>query len=103
MAELQIKEFKQPETIQFNYEELKAELAEKVQTYELMVYTEDTMKEAKADRASLNRLKKALNDERIKREKEYLLITFSDACRLLLLTLHSTLTGTHFLKVIFTV
>lgn len=72
MAELQIKEFKQPETIQFNYEELKAELAEKVQTYELMVYTEDTMKEAKADRASLNRLKKALNDERIKREKEYL-------------------------------
>ena len=37
-----------------------------------MVYTEDQVKEAKADRAALNRLKKALNDERIRQEKEYM-------------------------------
>ena len=72
MTELQIEELKLPAEIAFNYEELKAELTEKVAHYEAMIYDDTQIKEAKADRANLNRLKKALNDERIKREKEYM-------------------------------
>lgn len=70
--ELKISEVVLPAPITFNYEELKSELLHKVSVYETMVYTEDQVKEAKADRAALNRLKKALNDERIRQEKEYM-------------------------------
>ena len=70
--ELKINEVALPAPITFNYEELKSELLHKVSVYETMVYTEDQVKEAKADRAALNRLKKALNDERIRQEKEYM-------------------------------
>lgn len=69
---LKMNEYQLPEQILFNYEELKAELTEKVQHYETLVYTDDQIKEAKADRAALNKLKKALSDERIRREKEYM-------------------------------
>lgn len=61
-----------PEAITFNYEELKAELLQKASYYESLVYTPDQIREAKTDRANLNRLKKALNDERLKREREYM-------------------------------
>lgn len=67
--ELRVNEVTIPEKISFNYEELKAELTEKVAFYETLVYTDDQVKEAKADRATLNKLKKTLNDERIRREK----------------------------------
>lgn len=70
--ELKVNEVVIPDSIQFNYEELKQELTEKVSMYETMVYTDDQIKEAKADKANLNKLKKALNDERIRREKEYM-------------------------------
>lgn len=70
--ELKISEVVLPAPITFNYEELKSELLHKVSVYETMVYTEDHVKEAKADRAALNKLKKALNDERIRQEKEYM-------------------------------
>ena len=70
--ELKINEVALPAPITFNYEELKSELLHKVSVYETMVYTVDQVKEAKADRAALNRLKKALNDERIRQEKEYM-------------------------------
>ena len=70
--ELKVNAVAIPEAITFNYEELKTELLQKVSVYETMVYGEDQIKEAKADRANLNRLKKALNDERIRREKEYM-------------------------------
>ena len=70
--ELKINEVALPAPITFNYEELKSELLHKVSAYETMVYTEDQVKEAKADRAALNKLKKALNDERIRQEKEYM-------------------------------
>lgn len=70
--EFRMKEYQLPEKIKFNYEELKQELTEKVKLYETMVYTDEQIKEAKADRANLNKLKKALNDERILREKEYM-------------------------------
>lgn len=70
--ELKINEVVLPAPITFNYEELRAELLQKVSVYETMVYTEDHIKNAKADRAALNRLKKALNDERIRQEKDYM-------------------------------
>lgn len=70
--ELKIEQVAIPEKIAFNYEELKQELSDKVKMYETLVYTDDQIKNAKADRANLNRLKKALNDERIRREKEYM-------------------------------
>lgn len=70
--ELKIEQVAIPEKIAFNYEELKQELSDKVKMYETLVYTNDQIKSAKADRADLNRLKKALNDERIRREKEYM-------------------------------
>lgn len=70
--ELKINDYNLPEVVSFNFEELKSEISAKLAKYENMVYSEDQFKVAKADRADLNRLKKALNDERIKREKEYL-------------------------------
>ena len=70
--ELRINEVQLPEQITFNYEELKQELAEKLSTYETLVYSDEQIKEAKADKANMNKLKKALNDERIRREKEYM-------------------------------
>lgn len=70
--ELRVNEVAIPEKIDFNYEELKAELTSKVSFYETLVYTDDQIKDAKADKANLNKLKKALNDERIRREKEYM-------------------------------
>lgn len=70
--ELNIKEVALPQKIDWNYEELKAEITEKAKTYETMVYTDDQIKLAKSDKAKLNHLKKALNDERIAREREYM-------------------------------
>lgn len=70
--ELKVNEVAIPDAIQFNYEELKQELTEKVSMYETMVYTDDQIKLAKSDKANLNKLKKALNDERIRREREYM-------------------------------
>lgn len=70
--ELRINPYQIPEQPSFNYEELKEMLLQKASQYEAIVYNEDQVKDAKADRANLNRLKKALNDERIKREKEYM-------------------------------
>ena len=70
--ELQVSEIQIPEKISFNYDELKNELAEVLKRYENVVYTADQMKLAKGDKATLNKLKKALNDERIRREREYM-------------------------------
>lgn len=70
--ELKINEIMIPERIDFNFEELKSELSQQVEKYRDLVYTDEQLKECKADKAALNRLKKALNDERIRRKKEYL-------------------------------
>lgn len=70
--ELKMNEFQLPGQILFNYEELKQELTEKVSYYENLVYTDEQIKEAKADKATLNKLKKSLNDERIRMEREYM-------------------------------
>lgn len=61
-----------PEVISFNYEELKTEITARVEKYTNLVYTEDQIKEAKSDLASLRKFTKALSDERIKVKKECL-------------------------------
>ena len=70
--ELKVNEYKLPEAISFNFEELKTQIAAKTEQYTKIVYTDDNIKAAKEDRADLNRLKKALNDERLRRQREYL-------------------------------
>ena len=60
-----------PQAPVFNYEDLKAELEQKCKEYENLVYTEDQIKIAKEDKAKLNKLKAALNNERIQRQKEW--------------------------------
>lgn len=51
-------------TIEFNHDEIKAEIAEKVAYYKTLVYTDDQIKDAKADRAELNKMVKTLEDKR---------------------------------------
>lgn len=75
--ELKVNEVTIPEQITFNYEELKQEITEKVRMYETLVYTDDQFKLMKADRANFNKLKKVLNDERIRMEREYM-VPFND-------------------------
>lgn len=70
--ELKINEVQLPQPYTFNYEELKNQIVEKASFYEAMVYTDEQINTAKADKANLNKLKKALNDERIRLEKEYM-------------------------------
>lgn len=60
-----------PKTPVFNYEELRAELEQKCKEYENLIYAEDQIKMAKEDKAKLNKLKAALNNERIQRQKEW--------------------------------
>lgn len=61
-----------PQAPAFNYDELLAAVQAKADEYAMAVYTDDTVKLARADRAKLNRLRKALNDERIRLEREYM-------------------------------
>lgn len=70
--ELKVNQITIPQEVKWNYEELKQEIAERAHDYEMMVYTDDQIKTAKEDRANLNKLKKTLNDERIRLEKEYM-------------------------------
>ena len=50
--------------IEWNNEEIKAEMAAKVADYKAMVYGDDQIKDAKKDRAELNKLVKAMEDKR---------------------------------------
>lgn len=70
--ELKIYDYQIPAKIDMNFEELKAWITEKADLYSAMVYTDEQVKQAKADLADLRRLRKAMNDERIRREKEYM-------------------------------
>lgn len=56
----------------FNFEELKAELRQRLVKYDGLVVTVDAIKDAKADRATLNKLKSALNERRKEIKKQYL-------------------------------
>ena len=70
--ELKIYDYQIPEKIHMNFEEVRGWITEKAELYSAMVYTDEQITQAKADRAELNRLAKALNDERIRRQKEYM-------------------------------
>lgn len=61
-----------PKTIDFNHQQLKNELSEKLDYYNKLVVTEDSIKPAKDDRATLNKLKTALEDKRKEIKKECL-------------------------------
>lgn len=61
-----------PAEISFNFEEQKAWLVERLEFYNGLVVTEDSIKEAKADRAKLNKLKEALDGRRKEIKKEWL-------------------------------
>ena len=50
--------------IKWNNEELKAAIAEKTEEYKGLVFTEETISEGKKDRANLNKLRGAIDDER---------------------------------------
>ena len=52
--------------------ELKRELVERTEIYKTLVYTDDQIKEARSERASMNKLKDALNSERIRQQKIYM-------------------------------
>lgn len=61
-----------PGLLAFNYDELKTEIARRVEHYKTLVYSEGEAKAAKADKSQLNALKKSLNNERIRLEKEWM-------------------------------
>ena len=61
-----------PREIGFNFEELKAGLAERLEHYNGIVVTEDTIKEGKTDRANLNRLRTAIDTRRKEIKKAYM-------------------------------
>lgn len=63
--------------IDWNYEELKAEIAKKANDYMNLVYSNDQIKEAKEDRANLRKFVKALEDKR-KEIKRQVMIPYSD-------------------------
>lgn len=51
-------------SIDWNFDDLKKEITEKAGEYMNLVYSDDQIKEAKKDRAELNKFKKALDDKR---------------------------------------
>ncbi len=66
-----------PKLIEFNYPELRTTLENSLTKYQGLVYNEDEIKNAKADRAALNKLKAAIDAER-KRMKAVCLAPFED-------------------------
>lgn len=62
--ELKIKEVAFPKVIEFNADEIKREVAEKVSFYEGLVYTDEQIGEAKKDRAKLRKFVDALEAKR---------------------------------------
>ena len=70
--ELKINAMETTNAIKFNFEELKNEITTKSELYKNMVYTDDTIKTAKEDKASLNKFIKALEDKRKEVKKQWL-------------------------------
>ena len=70
--ELKVKSYTLPEALEFNYEELKAEITERVSQHTNLVYTNDQITDAKKDVAMLRKFTKALSDERIRIKKDFL-------------------------------
>ena len=60
-----------PKQIGFNVDELKPWIEESIAKYQNMVVTADTIKDAKDDRARLNKLRSSIEDERKRIKKEW--------------------------------
>ena len=61
-----------PKAIDFNFEALKEELTARLEYYNNLVITEDSIKDGKDDRAKLNKLKEALETRRKEVKKEWM-------------------------------
>lgn len=72
MAELIIKTAEPGEIFIENFDELLAEFTEQAHVYEVMIFGEDQYADCKNVRANLNRVLKAINEERISRKKEFM-------------------------------
>ncbi len=72
MNELQVVAQQTPGKIEWNFEELKKQLSAEMKRYESIVYTDDTIKEAKSDIAGLRKLQKEVNDRKIEIKKSFL-------------------------------
>lgn len=58
--------------VRWNYEDLKAQLTEALASYKGVIYTEDTIQDAKKDRAKLNKLADAIDTRRKQMKEKYL-------------------------------
>ncbi len=61
-----------PQEVEFNFEDLKSGLAIRLEKYQGLIVTEDGIKEAQADRATLNKLVRSLEDARKNVKGKYL-------------------------------
>lgn len=68
--QLEVKKFELG-VIETNLNELEAYVNENLAKYQGLVYTDDQIKDAKTDRRNLNNLGKAINDWRIRQEREF--------------------------------
>lgn len=70
MKEFEIQPLRTP-PIEWNFEEIKAELTAEMKKYSSLVYTDDTIKEAKQDRAFLRKVGKTIQEKKIAVKREY--------------------------------
>lgn len=64
MAELQVIVNQEPGVVSWNFEQLKTQLAQIMESYASLVYTEESITSARADVAGLRKLKTAVEDRR---------------------------------------
>ena len=81
--ELKVKEIKSLAPVKFNYEDIKKWVTEKSSEYKSIVYTPETITLAKQDRATLNKVSEAINNEkkRIKNELLKPYVDFENKCK----------------------
>jgi hypothetical protein len=61
-----------PQSLDFNFEEVKAWLSENLSVYRNMVVTEDAIAAAKTDKAKIRKISSAISEQRIAVKKRYL-------------------------------
>ncbi|MGE4321199.1 MAG: DUF1351 domain-containing protein [Acholeplasmataceae bacterium] len=72
LVDLEVKVVSKEGSIQFsNFESLKSQVNEELKKYQGLTLTDDNKKDIKKVKADLNKVSKALNDERISIKKEY--------------------------------
>ena len=81
--ELKVEEIKELAPVRFNYEDIKKWVTEKTAEYKSVIYTPETISLAKQDRATLNKVSDAINNEkkRIKNELLKPYVDFENKCK----------------------